>query len=115
MNFVDGIVAEDGRSAVLSLPDEPHVAFDNTLEPGLSVTVGMRPEFLHVSEEGKGFRVPIGVVESTGSLSYYTTDTDPELMLMEQGRSQLKVGESAWLRIAPENVHLFIPSTGLAV
>jgi multiple sugar transport system ATP-binding protein len=115
MNFVDGVVSEDGQSVRLDLPGTPTLTIDHRLEPGRPVTAGLRPEHLQVGADGAQFRAPIRVVESTGSLAYYTTETDPELMLVEQGRGRLRSGDIAPLRIASADVHLFDPETGLSL
>ncbi len=112
MNFVDGIVAADGRSVALDLPEKPVLDLGRDLEPGRAVTAGLRPEHLIVDPQNAQFQVRIRVVESTGSLAFYTTETTPELMLVEQGRGRLRSGDTAPLRIAPANVHLFDPETG---
>ncbi|GGL76941.1 ABC transporter ATP-binding protein [Wenxinia marina] len=115
MNFVDGHGSEDGHSVRLdALPGAPVLPLDRRVEPGRPVVAGLRPEHLFSGGETQ-FSVPIRVVESTGSIAYYTTDTDPELMLVEQGRGKLRSGDSAALSIAPGDIHLFDPMTGLAL
>ncbi|SHI33843.1 ABC transporter ATP-binding protein [Wenxinia saemankumensis] len=115
MNFVDGTGGEDGSSVRLdALPGAPVLRLDRRIEPGRPVTAGLRPEHLFSGGETQ-ITVPIRVVESTGSVAYYTTDTDPELMLVEQGRGKLRPGDAAPLSIAPGDIHLFDPKTGLAL
>ena len=115
MNFVRGTVSQDGHSVALALPGAPELPFGRALEPGRPVTVGLRPEHLQVDPSSAQFDVAIRVVESTGSLAYYTTETDPELMLVEQGRGRLRAGETAGLSIAPGDIHLFDTDTSLSI
>jgi multiple sugar transport system ATP-binding protein len=108
MNFVPATVSEDGQGVVLDLPGTPRLPIGRSLEPGRKVSAGLRPEHLTVSgaQEG-GLRLPVGVVESTGSMTYISTGTDPEITVVVHGRSPLSAGDTMGLAIAPENVHLF--------
>lgn len=115
MNFVDGTVGADGRSVALELTGAPTLPVGCSLEPGRPVTAGLRPEHLHIESEAKQFEAAIRVVESTGSLTYYTTESEPELMLVEQGRGRLRAGETAGLRIAAADIHLFDKKTGASI
>ena len=115
MNFVDGTIAEDGTSVVLDLPDRPVLALERQHRAGQAVTTGLRPEHFVIDAAHAQLHVPIKVVESTGSLSYYTTQTSPELMLVEQGRNRLSRGDIVPLKIAASDIHLFDPKTGVAL
>ncbi|PYE80636.1 ABC transporter ATP-binding protein, partial [Pseudoroseicyclus aestuarii] len=115
MNFVTGTVTEDGRGVTLDLPGAPVLGLDRALPPGRRVEAGMRPEHLKIDAANPLTQVEIGMVESTGTLSYYTTRTEPALMLLEQGRSRLRAGETAPIGIAPGDVHLFDAETGEAL
>ena len=64
-----------------------------------------------ISAEGGRLRVPVAVVESTGSASYITTATEPELSVVESGRSGVVAGETIGLDFAPEAVHVFDAET----
>jgi len=111
MNFLDGTIGADGTSVELAFPGNPVLPLGRSLEPGRRVTAGLRPEHLKAGEGAVLFEAPIRVVESTGSTTYYTTATDPQLMIVAQGRGRLKPGETAPLAIAPEDIHLFDPKT----
>ncbi len=115
MNFVDGKIGEDGHSVTLALPNTPVIPLSRKAEAGRNVTVGMRPEHLSLDANDGQIEVAIRSVESTGSMAYYTTRTDPELMLVEQGRNRFRTGDTARLRIAPENVQLFDRKTDIAI
>ena len=91
------------------------VSLNRKVDPGRKVALGMRPEHLQLDPENGPLAVTIRSVESTGSMDYYTTRTTPEIMLVEQGRSRFVTGDTARLRIAAENVHLFDATSGLAI
>ena len=115
MNFVDGRVAEDGRSVQLDIDGAPVLPLAREMAPGRGVTVGLRPEHLRIEPERAQLHLPVRVVESTGSLTYSTTATDPELMVVEQGRGRYRAGETLPLSIAAEDLHLFDPDTGVVL
>jgi multiple sugar transport system ATP-binding protein len=115
MNFVDGTATPDGEAVTLALPGAPVLALGRKVEGGRAVTVGLRPEHLQMDDNGGQFSVKIRLVESTGSLAYYTTDSDPDLMLVEQGRGRFVAGDTAHLRIEPRNIHLFDKTTEAAI
>ncbi|TNC66625.1 ABC transporter ATP-binding protein [Rubellimicrobium roseum] len=115
MNFVEGTVEPDGASVRLGLPGGPVLPLGRRAEPGRPVTVGLRPEHLRVDPAGAQMRLTVRAVESTGSMTYTTTESEPELMLVAQGRGGLGPGDAAPLCIDPGNIHLFDRETGLTL
>ncbi|GLQ56356.1 ABC transporter ATP-binding protein [Devosia nitrariae] len=108
MNFVPATVSEDGQGIVLDLPGASRLSLGRSLEPGRNVSAGLRPEHLTVTQtQEAALRLPVGVVESTGSVTYISSDTDPEITVVVHGRSPLSAGDTMGLSIAPENIHLF--------
>jgi ABC-type sugar transport system ATPase subunit len=87
------------------------------MQPGRDVIVGLRPEHITVTDPKASGTIPVQVsaVEATGSSSYLFTDGDPELVLVTQGTSTLKVGETIGLSIPPHQVHLFDAETQVAL
>jgi multiple sugar transport system ATP-binding protein len=81
------------------------------VEAGRKVIVGLRPEHLEVGAADTGVRLPVQVVESTGSMTYVTSSTVPELTVVETRRTQARAGDTIGVTIAPEHVHLFDPDT----
>ena len=55
------------------------------------------------------------MVESTGSMTYVTTNTTPELTVVESRRMNTRAGDNIDVSISPEHVHLFDPATERAV
>jgi multiple sugar transport system ATP-binding protein len=116
MNFVPGVIEADGHSVLLEQPGSAAINLGRAVEPGRQVEVGLRPEHLAVTQaEMAPIKLHIGVVESTGSMTYLTTATDPELTVVETGRSAVKAGDTIGVTIEPGNIHLFDRTTGVAV
>lgn len=110
MNFVPGTIGAGGRSVQLDIADSLSLPLARMVEAGRKVLVGLRPEHLVVAEEGN-LRLPVAVVESTGSMTYVTTDTTPELTVVETRRTGVKAGDVIGLSIAPQHIHLFDSET----
>lgn len=117
MNFVDGVIREDGASVKLDLPDEAVLQFVGKASPGEAVTVGFRPEHLALATEDTGDNIltlPIGFVERTGATSYILSSTSPEILVSVPER--FPEGQSTvHTYIAPELVHLFSKKDGMAL
>jgi multiple sugar transport system ATP-binding protein len=108
MNFIPAIGGEDGRSIVLDLGIRQTVELGYAVEPGRPVTAGLRPEHVTLASPGAGtLNVPVAVVESTGSATYVTTATTPELAVVINGRADIRAGETIGLDFSPAQLHLF--------
>lgn len=111
----------------LTLPD----SWEASLRPydGRSLTLGIRPEHLSLSLPApKNLPVHITRMEALGSETYLTVDfindaanaepklevTAPIQVRIEPDRS-VSVGETVWLAIASDKIHLFDDDTGLAI
>jgi multiple sugar transport system ATP-binding protein len=116
MNFVPAIVGDDGLH--LSLQFGAGLAAGNLrlnqpLKPGSRILAGIRPEHIQLTEAGKGqFSLPVAVVETTGSATFITTATTPEISMVVQGRSNVISGEQVGFAVDPAFVHLFDENTG---
>ncbi|KQV30842.1 glycerol-3-phosphate ABC transporter ATP-binding protein [Rhizobium sp. Root1203] len=117
MNFIPAVVAEDSKSLKVDLGTVKHVlAMDHQLQPGRKVTAGIRPEHIGITAAGQGtFDVPVAVVESTGSSTFITAATTPELTIVETGRGTARAGETIGVTVAPEQLHLFDDATGIRI
>lgn len=108
MNFLPGIVTEDGAHLRLNLGEDYLLKLASKHQPGTSLIAGIRPERIKIVEQDQpGLSVDVTVVEHTGSSSLITTDTDPEMTIVEGGRSATKNGDKIKIHIAPDNIHLF--------
>jgi multiple sugar transport system ATP-binding protein len=114
MNFVPGTIGPDGQSVQLDIADSLSLPLGRTAEAGRKVLVGLRPEHLLVSTTAS-LKLPVAVVESTGSMTYVTTDTTPELSVVETHRTGVKAGDVIGVSIAPEHIHLFDVTTEKAI
>lgn len=112
MNFVDGVVSEDGRGVVVGAGDRIPLA--RQVEPGRKVVAGVRPENLRVAEGAASFHFEVGNVESTGSATYLTSK-DGALQLVQTERLGFSVGDRVGLDIDPALVHLFDPQSGVRI
>lgn len=116
MNFLPGTVGADGRSVHLDIAGSLSLALGRQVEAGRQVTVGLRPEHLLVDPlDTAALRLPVAVVESTGSMTYVTTATTPELTVVETRRTDVRPGDTIGVSIAPEHVHLFDVATEKAI
>jgi len=105
----------------LTLPE----VWESALRPydGRSLMLGIRPEHLHVSLPApKNLPVRVEHMEALGSETYLTVqfaepataDSVPLQVRIEPDRTTT-VGESLWLALAPDKIHLFDPVTGEAI
>jgi multiple sugar transport system ATP-binding protein len=117
MNFVPAIVGEDGASLTLDLGPLKHkLTISSKLQPGRKVTAGIRPEHIGITGQGQGtFDVPVAVVESTGSSTFITAATGPELTIVETGRGNARAGDTIGVIVDPEKLHLFDEKSGVRI
>ncbi|MCS3743669.1 ABC transporter ATP-binding protein [Rhizobium sp. BK661] len=114
MNFIPAVASDDGNSLTIDLGNVKHrIAIDHQVQPGRKVTAGIRPEHIGVTAPGQGtFDVPVAVVESTGSSTFITASTTPELTIVETGRGTARAGEAIGATVDPANLHLFDETSG---
>ena len=110
MNFIDGIVTETGDTVRLALPGDPTLSFSGRRPAGEAVTVGLRPEHLNVVSDtatGNTMRLPVSLVEQTGSMTYVVTETEPMLTVAANMSRAILTAKSLDVQIDPANVYLF--------
>ncbi len=117
MNFIPAIAGEDGKSLTLDLGAlRPQIAIDHQIQPGRRVTAGIRPEHIGITNQGQGsFDVPVAVVESTGSSTFITAATTPEMTIVETGRGSVQPGQAIGVTVDPAQVHLFDETSGVRI
>ncbi len=120
MNFVDGIVEEDGCSVRLALPYDPVMSFAGRRPAGEAVTVGLRPEHLVPTDAAalpgaNRMRLPVSLVEQTGSMTYVVTETAPMLTIAATMSRAVISTRSIEVAILPENLYLFDSKTGISL
>ncbi|HWK67594.1 MAG TPA: sn-glycerol-3-phosphate ABC transporter ATP-binding protein UgpC [Rhizobiaceae bacterium] len=108
MNFLEGTVDAVGRlvvegGLVLPLPVTP--SGDDR------ITIGFRPEHLHLSDTG--WPAIVSVVEPTGSETQITARMGEQIVrVLVRGRTEVKPGETIHLTVRPSDLHIFDTRTG---
>ncbi len=117
MNFIPAVAGEDGKSLTLDLGSvRQQIAIDHQIQPGRKVTAGIRPEHIGITNQGQGsFDVPVAVVESTGSSTFITAATTPEMTIVETGRGSVQPGQTIGVTVDPVQVHLFDETSGIRI
>lgn len=116
MNFIPAVAGPDGKSLILDLGAPQTIRLDRALPANRELVVGLRPEHLSIAENGEGaIKVPVGLVESTGSTTYVTTATTPELVVVVNGRVLIGNGQTVGLDFEQEHLHLFDASTNMRI
>ncbi len=117
MNFIPAVAGEDGKSLTLELGAvRQQIAIDHQIQPGRKVTAGIRPEHIGITNQGQGsFDVPVAVVESTGSSTFITAATTPEMTIVETGRGSVQPGQTIGVTVDPAQVHLFDETSGIRI
>ncbi|MEM8823787.1 MAG: sn-glycerol-3-phosphate ABC transporter ATP-binding protein UgpC [Pseudomonadota bacterium] len=115
MNFAEGETTDQGVR--LALPGNPELVIEQGHGAGRKVIVGLRPEHLSIAPPGAPglMTATIGAVEPTGSSTYLFMEGEPELLVTTEGLAPQRAGEEVRLAIAPEQVHLFDPDTGVSL
>ncbi|WP_338022343.1 ABC transporter ATP-binding protein [Argonema antarcticum] len=87
-----------------------------------SLTLGIRPEHLSISLPApKNLQVQVDLVEALGNetvLSVHLTEATANsstLQVRVAPDRSVQIGETLWLSIAPDKIHLFDPETGMAI
>jgi multiple sugar transport system ATP-binding protein len=108
---VDGEGAEFSSLRIPLTPEQRAALTSNAL------SVGVRPESLHISPDDQGLRATIATVEELGSDSflYCTPDGHPDISVVSraEGLSGAQAGDQVILRPDPGALHLFDTATGL--
>lgn len=112
MNFLPATVAEGGV-ATIDLGNGPtRLTIPVAAPVGANVLIGIRPEHITLTALGEGrFDVPVAFTESTGSTTFVTTATTPEMMVVETGRRMVTNGDRVGLAFADAAVHVFDGAT----
>ena len=118
MNLLDVSVVEGGVK--LGSSTQP-IERDLLADAGQEVTLGVRPEDLTISSDGRGLPVTVEVVDGLGADAYIcgsTTNADgnvsPIIALLDGGAPPEK-GAVVHLSPKPGHVHLFNAQTGLRI
>ncbi|MCM5557932.1 ABC transporter ATP-binding protein [Pleomorphomonas sp. JP5] len=112
MNFLPATVA-DGGAAMIDLGNRPiRLTIPVAAPIGANVLIGIRPEHITLTAPGEGrFDAPVAFTESTGSTTFVSTATTPELMVVETGRRMVTNGDLVGLAFADAAIHVFDGTT----
>jgi multiple sugar transport system ATP-binding protein len=118
MNFIEAVIAPDGRSARFGGASPQTLELGRTLPAGAEVWVGLRPEHLRLQRDGQGPRGTVDTVETTGSMSYVALKLDgvaAPVLAAQAGVCAMRSGEALSLGIAAEHIHVFDRKTERAL
>lgn len=108
MNFIDATVGEDGMSLDLALTIPQTVRLRSPMRAGRRVIAGIRPEHLQLAEQGEAvIKLEIANVETTGTHSYLTTAGDPEVAILQNGKTDISPGDTISVAFDVDKLHLF--------
>ncbi|MFN3318835.1 MAG: ABC transporter ATP-binding protein [Allorhizobium sp.] len=108
MNFIPAAVGADGKSLVLDLGTPQVIALDRSVPTASNLTVGLRPEHLRLVPDAEAqLRLPVGIVESTGSMTYISSASKSEINVVVSERQSLKHGDMMSLAFDPAHLHIF--------
>ena len=114
MNMLQCTVGPDG--AEFAAMQVPLTAEQRAALSSDQITIGVRPEGLHVSPDGTGMHARIDTVEELGSDSYlYCTPEGHEgatVVSRAEGLSSARPGDTVQLRPDPGTLHLFDTAGG---
>lgn len=112
MNFIPATVGTDGKSLALDLGTPQMIALDRPVPLSSRLLVGLRPEHLRLVPDSEAqIRLPVGIVESTGSMTYITSAGQPEINVVVSERQSLRHGDTMALGFDPAHLHLFDAET----
>ena len=121
MNFIEAVIAPDGRSAQFGDAQGASVHtldLGRSLPAGAQVWIGLRPEHLQLHREARGVRGVIDTVETTGSMNFIAARLDgveAPVMIAQAGVCAMRSGEALGLDIASEHIHVFDRKTERAL
>ncbi len=88
------------------------IALDRPVPSSSRLLVGLRPEHLRLVPDNEAqIRLPVGIVESTGSMTYITSAGQPEINVVVSERQSLRHGDTMALGFDPAHLHLFDAET----
>jgi multiple sugar transport system ATP-binding protein len=122
MNFSEGIVGEEGGALSVSNPGmrlgaSPARAERLRAYKGQTVTIGLRPEDMHITTDGRtGFDAVVEVVEPLGSEILLDLKVGPHAMVARVDPTvRAKVHETIRFSVEPDRVHYFDAKTEAAI
>lgn len=113
MNFLPATVRKDGKTSAF-LADGQALALPDglPLKDGDALTIGLRPEHIHLTDGG-AINAEVEVVEPLGlSTQFYVKLANQQVCVFAMGRSNVRPGDMVRLSADPAALHLFDPKSG---
>jgi multiple sugar transport system ATP-binding protein len=108
MNFIPAKAGPDDQSLTLEFGTPQVIRLGRQVPAVERLTVGLRPEHLRIVPDHEAMlRLPVGVVESTGSTTYISSATTPEINVVVGERQNLVHGQGIGLSFDLRHLHLF--------
>jgi multiple sugar transport system ATP-binding protein len=120
MSFLDCTASAESGGVRVTLGDAGHILLaDHALErPGDKFTLGVRPEHITLSTEGRGIAARVEQVEHLGDCDLVHTivgsHAQPACVKLASDGGELAPGDTVWLRFDGAQCHLF-GADGLAL
>jgi multiple sugar transport system ATP-binding protein len=122
MNFLQGQLTNQGVNVGSTTVPLALTAQDRASHSG-SVTIGIRPENLHLTSEGRGFPVNVLVTEELGSDAFLygcadpgavgtELSTGPDIVVRVEARKEFHRGSTVHVTADPEHIHVFDTDSG---
>ncbi len=111
MNFLKGEIAEGG----VALAARGHIPLGprSGVGQGDAIELGIRPRDISIAKTG-GVKGEVTEVEQLGSESYIfvTLPSGEPLVIHQAGQTDIAIGQTVAVKLAPEAVHIFRADTG---
>jgi len=110
MNMFQGNYHGNGGASVVIAGDGSEIPLGRAyaVEEGSRVTVGIRPEHVHLGEAGRGIAAPVDLIEPTGfGTILHLRAFGSDLKAFTLDRTSARVGETVPVVLPPERLHLF--------
>ncbi len=112
MNFLKGEIAEGG----VALAAGGHIRLGprSGVGQGDAIELGIRPRDISIAKTG-GVKGEVTEVEQLGSESYIfvTLPSEEPLVIHQAGQTDIAIGQTVAVKLAPKAVHIFRADTGL--
>jgi len=113
MSFLSGRLTGEGADRAVRLRDDRIVPVLDAGESSAEVVVGIRPEAFEIDPDGP-LHIAVEVIEPTGAeLLVYGRIGGEAMRCVFRGRPPINVGETLRAKVAPDQIHLFDPQSGL--
>ncbi len=110
MNLLQGIIADGGKSVRVEAGAE--LPFEGAPPAVGKVVYGIRPEHLHLADDGQGFEAVATNVEPTGSETLVQVRLGDQIVsALLRDRVKIRAGDTVRLGVQADKAHLFDAET----